>query len=394
MNIYLIKDKGQDLRNRIEMTGADSYCIDILKDKTKLPVFLLKDISIEQANILKQTALSVGCDMAVHRDVLTGNKKVSDGVLMCTLSQLKKMQAKLQKQPFKLPFIMNEIVNSAIYIPSWEVRGKDVLASKKFLIMGILNVTPDSFYDGGRYNSVSEAVDYALNMIEEGADIIDIGGESTRPYSDPVNEEEEKKRVLPVIEGIRRKNKDILISIDTYKSSTAEAALNAGADIVNDISGFNFDTRMTEVIKKHNAGSVIMHIKGTPRNMQENTDYEDLMCDISDYLSESLKSAADAGIPMNTIAVDPGIGFGKSPEQNLEIIRSICTLSSLRHPVLIGASNKSFIGKTLDVSIDERLSGTIAANSAAFENGAVVFRVHNVKENVRALGLLSKMADV
>lgn len=390
MNIYLIKGRGQDLRNNIEMTGADSYCIDILKDKTELPVFLLKDISIEQANILKQTALSVGCDMAVHRDVLTGNKKVSDGVLMCTLSQLRKMQAKLQKQPFRLPFIMNEMVNSAIYTPSWEVRGRDLLSSRKFLIMGILNVTPDSFYDGGRYNSTSEAVDYALKMIDEGADIIDIGGESTRPYSEHVDEEEEKKRVLPVIEGIRRKNSNILISIDTYKSGTAEAAVNAGADIVNDISGFNFDSRMIEVIKKHKAGSVIMHIKGTPKNMQENTDYGDFMCDISDYLSRSLKIAAEGGIHMNSIAIDPGIGFGKSPEQNLEIISSVYTLSGLRHAVLIGASNKSFIGKTLDVKLDGRLPGTIAANTAAFLNGASVFRVHNVRENMQALSLLAK----
>lgn len=392
MKIYLLKGRGRELKKRIESTGADSYCIDILRDKTDLPVFLLKDIKIEQANILKQTALSVGCDMAVHRDVLSGTKKISDGVLMCSLSQLKKMQSKLKAQPFKLPFIMDEMLKTALNVPVWEVRGRNMLADRKFLVMGILNVTPDSFYDGGRHQG-DAAVEHALKMIEEGADILDIGGESTRPYSEPVPEEEEKNRVIPVIEGIR-KHSDIPISIDTYKSGIAETAAAAGADIVNDISGFRFDRKMIDVIKNRNLSSVIMHIKGTPDNMQDNTDYDDLMCDITDYLSESVKMAVDAGVHSASIAIDPGIGFGKSAEQNIEIIDSIDILRSLRHAVLIGASNKSFIGKTLNVEKDDRVNGTVGANCAAFLRGASIFRVHNVRENKQALSLLSHLAGV
>lgn len=249
---------------------------------------------------------------------------------------------------------------------------------KKTHIMGIVNVTPDSFYDGGRYFTYQKAIDHALRLVDEGADIIDIGGESTRPESDPVSIDEELKRVIPVIEGISKRI-SIPISIDTYKARVAEEAIKAGATIVNDISGLRFDPHIVEVISKYKIPVIIMHIKGTPKDMQKNPQYECLIPEIIEYLRTSIVIAKESGIDGKMIVIDPGIGFGKLPEHNLEIIRRLKEFTYLEKPILVGVSRKSFIGKILDnASPEDRLEGTATAVVACILNGANIVRVHDV----------------
>ena len=252
--------------------------------------------------------------------------------------------------------------------------------SKKTCLMGILNVTPDSFSDGGQYFDRTLAIKRAHEMVEEGADIIDIGGESTRPGSEPVPLEEEIARTIPVIEEISKKIK-VPISIDTYKAEVAKRALDAGASIVNDISGLRFDSEMPKVVSQYKVPVVIMHIKGTPKNMQANPIYEALIPEIMDYLRESIRLAMKSGIAEDKIIIDPGIGFGKTYDHNLEIIKNLHEFTLLEKPLLVGVSRKAFIGKILgDAPASERLEGTAAAVAISILNGANIIRVHDVKE--------------
>lgn len=261
--------------------------------------------------------------------------------------------------------------------------------SKKTYIMGILNVTPDSFADGGLYFDKSAAIERAYQIVEEGADIIDIGGESTRPGSEPISIKEELKRTIPVIEAISKKIK-VPISIDTYKSEVAKAALDAGASMVNDISGLRFDPRMPDVVSEYKVPVVIMHIKGKPQDMQQNPVYEALIPEIIDYFRVGMKTAISAGVSEDKIIIDPGMGFGKTFDHNLEIINNLREFTFLEKPILIGPSRKAFIGKILgDVPATERLEGTAAAVSISIINGANVVRVHDVKETVK----VAKVAD-
>ncbi len=252
--------------------------------------------------------------------------------------------------------------------------------SRKTYIMGILNVTPDSFSDGGLYFNRDAAVHRGIRMVDEGADIIDVGGESTRPGSEPVGEEEEIRRTVPVIESLVRKI-NVPISIDTYKSVVARRALDAGASIVNDISGLRFDPEMPKVVSEYNVPVVIMHIKGTPRDMQKNPVYEALIPEIMDYLRISIRFAMKFGVREDMIIIDPGIGFGKTFEHNLEIIKNLTEFTLLGRPVAVGVSRKAFIGKILgDAPPSERLEGTAAAVAISIYNGANIVRVHDVKE--------------
>ena len=261
--------------------------------------------------------------------------------------------------------------------------------SKKTYIMGVLNVTPDSFSDGGLYLDKSLAVRRAHEMIEDGADIIDIGGESTRPGSEPVSLEEEIARTIPVIEALAKDIK-VPISIDTYKAEVAKRALDAGASMVNDISGLRFDPDMPEVVSEYKVPVVIMHIKGTPKNMQVDPSYEALIPEIMDYLRISIRLAIKSGIDEDKIVIDPGIGFGKTFEHNLDIIKNLHKFTLLEKPILAGPSRKAFIGKILgDVPASERLEGTAAAVAISIFNGANILRVHDVKEMVK----VARVAD-
>ena len=258
------------------------------------------------------------------------------------------------------------------------------------LIMGILNVTPDSFSDGGKFIHLGKALSQAQYMENNGADIIDIGGESTRPGAVPVSIEEEINRTIPVIEEIR-KYSNIAISIDTYKSEVAEKALLAGADFINDISGLTFDSRMMEIVKKFDVPVVLMHIKGTPQDMQTNPTYIDVIKDLLEFFSFQINKALDFGIKKVQIIIDPGIGFGKQLNDNFILIRRLKEFSELGFPILIGPSRKSFIGLTLDSPPEYRLEGTLAAVSAGILNGASIVRVHDVKEVKRTVIITDKI---
>ena len=261
--------------------------------------------------------------------------------------------------------------------------------SKKTYIMGILNVTPDSFADGGLYFDKSSAIERAYQIVEEGADIIDIGGESTRPGSEPISIKEELKRTIPVIEAISKKIK-VPISIDTYKSEVAKVALDAGASMVNDISGLRFDPKMTDVVSEYKVPVVIMHIKGKPQDMQQNPVYEALIPEIIDYFRVGMKTAISAGVSEDKIIIDPGMGFGKTFDHNLEIINNLREFTFLEKPILVGSSRKAFIGKILgDAPATERLEGTAAAVAISIVHGANVVRIHDVKEMVK----VAKVAD-
>jgi len=258
---------------------------------------------------------------------------------------------------------------------TWELARR-TLTLERPLVMGILNVTPDSFSDGNRFFTLAGAVERALEMEGEGADIIDIGGESTRPNAPAVSLEEELSRVVPVLEALAGKLK-VPVSVDTYKAGVARAALAAGAEIVNDVSGLRFDPAMAQTVAQADAGVVIMHTRGTPDRMQSDTHYIDLVAEVKQYLLESLALARDAGIPASRIALDPGIGFGKSVQGNLELIRRLAEFLALGHPILVGTSRKSFIGTVLGDGRD-RIFGTAATVAVSILNGASIVRVHDV----------------
>lgn len=264
--------------------------------------------------------------------------------------------------------------------------GKQIIdLSSRTHVMGILNVTPDSFSDGGKYLNVDDAVEYGKQMAAEGADFIDIGGASTRPGSDEISVDEEIGRIMPVL--TRLKDEIALpLSVDTYRSEVAEEALKNGAMIINDISAFNFDEKMPAVVSKHKATCILMHIKGTPKDMQENPEYEDVVAEILKYFEQSVWKANVNGI--DQVIIDPGFGFGKTVEHNLTIVKNLSKFKKLDCPVMIGVSRKSTIGKLSGGGTDDRLEGTIALNTVSILNGVNLIRVHDVKENVRAAKLI------
>jgi len=269
-----------------------------------------------------------------------------------------------------------------------QIGDRKIPLGAKTLIMGILNVTPDSFSDGGKYVNQGDALIHALEMIDEGADIIDVGGESTRPGAKVISTAHELDRIIPIIEAVRKKSA-IPISIDTYKSEVAEAAFNAGANIINDISGCRFDPKMPGLAAELGCPTVIMHIKGTPKDMQTNPTYEDLILEIQDYLRESIEMLTTAGLPKEQIIIDPGIGFGKTTEDNLCIMNHLDEFISLDQPIIMGVSRKSVIGNILNCPVNERLFGTAACTAVNIIKGAHIVRVHDVRE----MKEVAKMTD-
>lgn len=271
---------------------------------------------------------------------------------------------------------------------SYEIKGKEFNFSSAY-VMGILNVTPDSFSDGGKYLNPDIAAEYGIEMIDKGADIIDIGGESSRPGSESISSEEESKRILPVIQKILLERPTAIISVDTTKNIVASKALQHGAVIINDISGFKNDIKLIETTKKFNASLAIMHMLGNPKTMQQNPDYENVVEEIYDFLEAQTEIAVNAGI--KNIFVDPGIGFGKTVDHNLEIIQRLGDFKSLGYPILIGLSRKSFLGKILDLDVENRDVPTSIVETLSVKNGARIIRTHNVEHGVQVCKLLSNL---
>jgi len=263
----------------------------------------------------------------------------------------------------------------------------------KTLIMGILNVTPDSFSDGGLHFRADDAVRHALRMANEGADIIDVGGESTRPFSDPIPLEEELSRVIPVIKALSQEI-DIPVSIDTYKSEVARQALEAGAKMVNDISALRFDPAIGPLVAEADIPIVLMHMKGAPKNMQVNPTYEDLFGEIIGFLGKAVDQAVEMGIKRDLVIIDPGIGFGKSFDDNLKIIKELHRFFVLGQPILVSTSNKSFIGHVLDLPVESREIGTMATIAAAVMQGANIIRTHNVKAARETITIIDAIMKV
>ncbi|MEO2069465.1 MAG: dihydropteroate synthase [Desulfurobacteriaceae bacterium] len=383
----------EDLKNYLLCIGNTEIGSEILSSKGFILNIEIQGIDTRAANILKQDAISLGGDCAVPRKASSFEKGTCTVLLMITERGLKKLIEKLKLQPFGLKKLSEKLEillkNYRKEDFSIECRGKKLSLSTP-VIMGILNVTPDSFSDGGEFFSLDRAVKHCEEMLEGGAKIIDIGGESTRPGSLPVPIDEEIKRTIPVIEEIRKRlGDDFFISIDTYKSEVAKRALDAGADIVNDISGFHFDSRMAKLVAERKCPAVIMHIKGTPKDMQKNPYYEDVIKEIMEYFEKTIENAEKEGVRRSQLIIDPGIGFGKRLEDNLTILRRLSEFKIFGIPILIGTSRKSFIGAiTGETDPKKRIEGTLASLYASVIRGAKILRVHDVKETKKFLDVL------
>jgi dihydropteroate synthase len=356
----------------------------------------LDSISCIAANILKQEMLSLGADAALPRQALTAKVKKIECLLIGSSSQLNRLNEKLRLQSFgldKLAQGLSRTLNNYSRNEFVINLGRYKLEfGKTTRIMGIVNLTPDSFSGDGLYKYqtktkyqklLSDIVEYVKCLVEDGADIIDLGGESSRPGAKAVSVEEELKRTIPVIKKLSQKIK-VPLSIDTYKPEVAEQALDNGAVIVNDITGLR-NPEMAKIVARHKAAVVIMHMKGKPSTMQKNPEYKSLMDEIISYLDKAINRAVAAGIDREKIIIDPGIGFGKTLEHNLEILKKLRELKTIGRPILIGASRKSFIGKILNLEPQERILGTLSSCVLAVQNGANILRVHDVKEVSQAL---------
>ena len=382
-------DHPAELEKEMAALGVDPVGIGLMKPKGEFLTLKIHDVSLPAANILKQEMLALGGEAAVHKEVSMLKKERSDLLLLGTRKQLDLLAKKLRMQPFGLKQLAQEL--------EWVLKGLDrsrrplVIAGKgwqldcgkKTLVMGILNVTPDSFSDGGRWTDPDAAVARAQEMVEQGADLIDVGGESTRPGHVPISAEEEIARVEPVIRRLKA-TVDVPISIDTYKPEVARRALAAGADLINDIWGFRRHPEMAKVAAEAGVPVVLQH-----NRPPELADYEDVMGEIIQELRRSIDVARQAGVKDEQIILDPGIGFGKRLEHNLEVMRRLHELVALGYPVLVGTSRKSLIGQTLQLPVHDRLEGTAATVAMAIAKGCHIVRVHDVKE----MGRVSRMMD-
>jgi len=368
-------------RRAILAIGSDPAGAERMAAKMVRRLVHLTGVPCRVANILKQEMLALGGDAAVARGTVACSVPSTDVILIGSLKKIRQLGQRLGHQPFGLPALALELERllSALDLPPTVLLGRSCrLELDRPRIMGILNVTPDSFSDGGRFRSLDSALSQGLAMAAEGADLIDVGGESTRPGSRDVSAEEELDRVLPVVEALRREL-DIPLSIDTTKSVVAGQAVAAGVEFVNDISGLQFDPAMARTVSESGAGLFLMHTRNRPETMQQDTRYNDLVGEVLAALETSLGEARAAGIAEERLAIDPGIGFGKSAEGNLEILRRLREFHSLGRPLLLGTSRKSFIGKVLNqVDPSTRLHGTVATVALGVERGAQIFRVHDV----------------
>ncbi len=390
-----IKDEKQAL-SAILSIGADKQGAKIMASKDVFHSFRVDNISSWEANIIKQHLLSLGTDAAISRDSLV--KKIKTSVLIFgSESQLRKFCDKLKSQPFGLKDLSKKLncYLDNLAKDTFKVRARNkIINIKSPLVCGIINVTADSFSGDGvlSVRDVKAAVLEKVNqMVKTGVDIVDVGGESTRPFSKPVTPAEEIRRVVPIIKLLRKRFKKLAISVDTYKYKVAKAAVDVGADIINDITALTGDKRMASLIKQYRLGCVLMHMKGTPRTMQKNPTYKDVVAEISGFFDERLDYCQSKGIKLDQLFLDPGIGFGKRVEDNFVLINNLRSFKKYGLPLFLGLSRKSFIGKTLKKDAKDRLSGTLAATTAALINGANVVRVHDVKETVEAVKIVKEI---
>ncbi|AFL98612.1 Dihydropteroate synthase [Desulfitobacterium dehalogenans ATCC 51507] len=384
-----------DLNNEMEAKkamqhiGSDPGGIAHMVGKPIGRALKLENVPLPAAHIIKQEMLSLGGDAAVHRNVIVNKIEATDILLVGTTKHFRRLSQKLAAQPFGLKDLGKSLKSllEALEPPKQRVlscRGKEIVLGERTLIMGILNLTPDSFSDGGKFNTFEHAIKQAEALVEQGADILDIGAESTRLKHDPVSAEEEWNRLEAVIKALLPRL-SIPISVDTYKSEVAEKALDAGVHMINDIWGLQKDLKMAEVAGKYQAPVIVMH-------NQEGNSYHHVMGDMMAFLKKSIHLAEEQGLTGDQIIIDPGIGgtaFGKSLDIDLEIMSRLGEFRSLGHPILLGTSRKSMIGQTLNLPMEERLEGTLATSVVGVAAGVDILRVHDVQANKRAV----QMAD-
>ncbi len=384
-------------REDIEAIDVEAAGVDIMTPKTGHRCIRLYDLAAQDALIMKQEMLSLGGDVAISRRALPPCGERSNVLVMGTLPQLERLADKLTRQYDRLCDCGAAISRILENMEASHVLclGDGIDLGKRTLVMGILNVTPDSFYDGGRHATHEEAVERALDMAEAGADIIDVGGESTRPGASQVEVDTELARVIPVIEAVGDAI-DLPVSVDTSKAAVAEEAISAGAAMVNDVTALRGDEGMAGVVAKHDVPVCLMHMLGSPQNMQESPSYQDVMGDICRFLDERVGYAIEQGVSRNNIILDPGIGFGKRTgagvEDNCEILARLRELKSLGYPVMVGASRKRFIGNLCGCPPDERLEGSLGGGAMAVTGGADIVRVHDVAATRRMLAVVDRIA--
>ncbi|WP_018131737.1 dihydropteroate synthase [Effusibacillus pohliae] len=386
-NPYVIQVQSEHhLLEELRRVGSTETGNRIMAKKGRMLTIRIDNIGLKAAHILKQELLAVGGDAAVHRDVAALTIERSSMVLMATVRQFEILLPKLKLQPFGLKRLAAELEET---IARAEGQGRRTIrcgryelpVGKRTLVMGIVNVTPDSFSDGGRFYDVEAAVRHAKQLVDDGADILDVGGESTRPGHTPVDAKEELRRVIPVIERLAREVQ-VPISIDTYKAAVAKAAVEAGAHIVNDVWGLKKDPEMAKVCAKLDVPVILMHNRHEPFP-------SDVMNGVIRETRECVKLALAAGVKQERIILDPGIGFGKTYEDNLLVLRHLADFCRLGYPVLLGTSRKSVIGNTLGLPVDERVEGTAATVALGIAQGIDIVRVHDVKQMVR----VARMTD-
>jgi dihydropteroate synthase len=375
-----------DIQKALEGVGVHSRGRPILTRKALFRAVKLQGVGFREALIAKQEMLGAGGDAATPKGLVDFSRERADIILLGTMLHFRRFVRKMRSQPFECKVMASEVeeVLTNHERRSFTLRFPDrELVLDRTLVMGVLNVTPDSFSDGGRFLQPEEAIRRAEIMVEEGADLVDVGAESTRPQSEPVSQEEEWRRLEPVLKALVDRLK-VPISVDTYKPEIAAKALDIGASMVNDVTGLRNED-MVKVVAKYDVPVVVMHMLGDPKTMQISPTYEEVVADILRFLRERMDRAVQKGVDEEKVIVDPGIGFGKTLEHNLEILRRLGEFRSLGRPILVGASRKSFIGKILDLDVGERLEGSLAAAVLAAARGAHILRVHDVSETVRAL---------
>ncbi len=367
------------LEFEIEKLGAHPYAKKVADRGVSFNV-KFKSISAGAANILKQEAISSGIDAVVHQGTVSCDVKSTDVLICGDIKGLKRLISKLKIQPFGLKELAAELERLLEQRDKiLRFRGERITFEDK-KIMAIINITPDSFSDGGRFLELNDVEVYLNKLKDLGIDIVDVGGESTRPGSEPVEADEELKRVLPVVEMAVKMG--FVVSVDTYKSKVAKECLEKGAHIVNDISGFSFDEDMAKVCADYDAGVCLMHIKGTPKTMQQNPKYDNLLEEIKYFIYNSIEKGLKSGLSEENIMIDPGFGFGKTLEDNYLILKYLKEFEVFGKPILVGLSRKSMIGNIVDKPADQRLIGTKVVETMALLNGADIIRTHDVVETI------------
>lgn len=385
--VLLLRDI-EEVRSVFRAMGVSAGGIKIMDSKALFRLVRVKELDIRAANILKQEMLSRGGEVATSREVYEMGGNRAECLVMGTLSQYERLIPKLRSQPFglrELAGALEAVLQNAEDRPPRCHPGLDL--SDRPLIMGIVNVTTDSFSNYGEHADPEVAVRAAWEMVEQGADMIDVGGESMRPGSDRVSVEEELARVLPVVEALAG-DLPVPISVDTYKSGVAARALERGAFMINDVSALRMDPEMVNVVRDAGCPVALMHMQGEPRTMQENPEYENVVEDIYSFFLERLETAVEGGVEEENLLLDPGLGFGKNLQHDLDIVSNMSSFRSLGRPLILGASRKRFIGDVLGLPEPrDRVQGTVATTVMAAVQGVDIVRVHDVRENAQAAAL-------